>query len=87
MKRARVDFKKPLHLTLKLSHKNWNLRCRKISDDFKLSACGAKKFGLRVLHYAILREGCGALDRGWAKRFEEWPAVKVLSFKVAITSV
>lgn len=56
MKRDDVDFKKPLHLTLKIRHSNWNLRCGEIAAQFKRSAERAQSFGLRILHYSILKD-------------------------------
>lgn len=56
MKRVRVDFRKPLHLTLKIRDSKWNLRCGGIAVAFKKSSEGARKFGFRLLHYSILRD-------------------------------
>lgn len=53
MKRAQVNAKKPLLLTLKLKSKKWNLRCGEIAKGFKASAKAAQKFGLRIVHYSI----------------------------------
>lgn len=55
-RRETVDYKKPLHLTLKVSAKKWDLRCEDVSAAFKNGAAGAQKFGLRILHYSILRD-------------------------------
>lgn len=55
-KREKVDYRKPLHLTLKLKDKRWNLRCGEMSAAFKSSAVGAKTFGLKILHYSLLKD-------------------------------
>lgn len=55
-KREKVDYRKPLHLTLKLRDKRWNLRCGEVSAAFKSSAVGAKAFGLKILHYSLLKD-------------------------------
>lgn len=55
-RRDKVDFRKPLHLTLKLRDKRWNLRCGEISSAFKTSAKEAKKFGLKILHFSLLKD-------------------------------
>lgn len=56
MKREAVDFKRPLHLTLKVRNAKWNLRCGEVLAQFKRSAAKARLFGVRVLHYSILRD-------------------------------
>ncbi len=55
-RREKVDFRKPLHLTLKLKDSRWSLRCEEMSAAFKSSAKGAKKFGLRILHFSLLKD-------------------------------
>lgn len=55
-KREKVDFKRPLHLTLKVRDPKWSLRCGEIAAAFKNSAKGAQKFGLRILHYSLLKD-------------------------------
>ncbi len=56
MKRENVVLKTPVHLTLKIANKKWNLRCGDVAKAFKISAAKAKVFGLRILHYSILRD-------------------------------
>ncbi len=56
MKREDVDFKKPLHVTMKIRSQKWNLRCREVAAEFKRCARRAQVFGLRVLHYSLLRD-------------------------------
>ncbi len=56
MRREEVDFRKPLHLTLKIRSSKWNLRCDEVAVQFKRAAAGAREFGLRVLHYSILKD-------------------------------
>ncbi len=48
--------KKPLHLTLKIKNKKWNLRCADVAAAFKASAIKAQSCGLHILHYAVLRD-------------------------------
>jgi REP element-mobilizing transposase RayT len=53
-KRERVNFKKPLHITMRLEKGVANLRTRKIMWDFRRAIAGAKRFGFHVIHYSIL---------------------------------
>jgi REP element-mobilizing transposase RayT len=53
-KRPRVKGSTPLHVTWRLREKSVNLRCEEVAAVFEKSALGAKKFGLRILHFAIL---------------------------------
>lgn len=55
-KREKVDFRKPLHLTIKVRHSKWNLRSGEVFAQFKVSAARAREFGLRILHFSILRD-------------------------------
>src|ERR1035437_9703574 len=52
-KRPKVDFKKPLHITMKLKKNSPNLRTKTTLNDFSASLLEAKKFGLNVLHFSI----------------------------------
>jgi len=53
-KRALVDFKKPLHVTLRLIDKMPNLRTKEFLRHFKTAGLRAKKFNLYLNHYSIL---------------------------------
>jgi len=53
MKREDVDFKKPLHITLRLQDGLRNLRVPPILEQFKICAVKAKEHGLRVIHFSI----------------------------------
>jgi REP element-mobilizing transposase RayT len=53
MKRPRVNFKKPLHLTLKLKKSVGTLRTRPRLKAFQNNLRRVKKFELRVLHYTL----------------------------------
>lgn len=52
-KRPYIKGANPVHVTWRLNGHSVNLRCGQVSEIFKLSAVGAKKFGLRILHYSI----------------------------------
>ncbi|MGZ3723349.1 MAG: hypothetical protein ACXVA9_10485 [Bdellovibrionales bacterium] len=52
-KRERVDFKKPLHITLKLKKGVANLRNRQTLMNFRNAVNSAKPFGLNVIHYSL----------------------------------
>lgn len=52
-KRPSVTGSTPVHVTWRLKGNSVNLRCFRVSEIFKSSALGAKKFGLRILHYSI----------------------------------
>ncbi len=52
-RRPRLDGSTPLHVTWRLRVASVNLRSGQVSSIFKSSALGAKKFGLRILHYSI----------------------------------
>ncbi len=54
MRRAEVDFQKPLHISLKLKKGLPNLRTEAFRRKFVESLGAAGRFGLHVLHYAIL---------------------------------
>jgi len=54
MKRPKVNFSTPLHLTWRLKPDLVNLRCAEVSALFKAAAARAKDFGLSVVHYSIL---------------------------------
>jgi REP element-mobilizing transposase RayT len=53
-KRARVDFKKPLHLTAKVKKNSINLRTRQIFNQLKKASSAASQFGLNAIHFALL---------------------------------
>jgi REP element-mobilizing transposase RayT len=53
-KREGVNFKKPLHITMRLAKGVANLRTRKSMWDFRRSIEAAKRFGFHVIHYSIL---------------------------------
>jgi hypothetical protein len=53
-KRERVNFKKPLHITMRLENGVANLRTRKSMWDFRRAIEAAKRFGFHVIHYSIL---------------------------------
>jgi REP element-mobilizing transposase RayT len=55
-KRARVDFKKPLHLTVGIQKKTLNLRISSVFKQLQTSCNAAKPFGLHVLHFALLSD-------------------------------
>lgn len=55
-KRDRVDFKKPIHLTLKLKNDLPDLQRTFFMDRFKDCTRRAKDFGLHVLHFSIQRD-------------------------------
>src|SRR6185312_4225793 len=55
-KRPEVDFKKPLHLTLKLNKGLPTLRTRQMTKAFRKAADHARKFGLNVIHFALLKD-------------------------------
>lgn len=54
LKREKVDFKKPLHITLKLKEKMPQLRTKAFLKQFKIAIKIAKAFGLHVIHYSLL---------------------------------
>jgi REP element-mobilizing transposase RayT len=54
MKRARVDFRQPLHLTQRLKKGIPSLRRKEFLHLFRRSLNKAKKFGLHVIHYSLL---------------------------------
>lgn len=56
MKRAKVNFQKPLHITMKLASKNWSLRCGDMYGVFKRNSERAKRFGLNIVHYSLLKD-------------------------------
>jgi len=53
MKREEVNFKRPLHITLKLKSGLKNLRVPPLLEQFKISAEKAKQQGLRLIHFSI----------------------------------
>jgi REP element-mobilizing transposase RayT len=53
-KRERVDFKKPLHITLRLKKGVASLRTQKSFKNFRRAVGEAKKFGLHVIHFSLL---------------------------------
>jgi putative transposase len=53
MKRPSVNFKKPLHLTLKLDKRVGTLRTKARLKAFQNNLRRAKKFELHVLHYTV----------------------------------
>lgn len=53
MKRESVDFKKPLHITMRLAVAKLNLRCGLVLVEFERCAKRARIFGLRVLHFSL----------------------------------
>lgn len=55
-KRGFIKRSEPMHVTwrLKEGHK-LNLRANTVAAIFKKSALGAKEYGLRILHYSILK--------------------------------
>jgi REP element-mobilizing transposase RayT len=72
-KRESVDFKKPLHLTLKLKGDAPNLRTKHLFRDFRAAARQVKAFGLHLIHFSVLSnhihllaeaKDSGALARG-----------------------
>jgi putative transposase len=54
MKRDKVDFKKPLSLTMKVKRGVPSLRQRMFLKGFKQSIQGARDYGLHVVHYSLL---------------------------------
>ena len=52
-KRPPVDFKKPLHITLKLKRKMPNLRTREFHKQFRHAAKQAKRLGFNLTHYSL----------------------------------
>lgn len=52
-KRPSLNGSTPVHVTWRLRADSLNLRCGEVSEVFKASALGAKKCGLRILHYSI----------------------------------
>jgi REP element-mobilizing transposase RayT len=55
MTRARVDFRKPLHITMRLQEGVPNIRNKTLLKQFKKSANQAAKFELHVIHFSLLR--------------------------------
>jgi REP element-mobilizing transposase RayT len=53
-KRERVDFKKPLHITLRLRKGVASLRTQKSLKNFRNAVGESKKFGLHVIHFSLL---------------------------------
>lgn len=54
MTREKVDFKKPMMITMKLKPGLKGLRNRKLLEKFKEAGRESNKFGLHVLHFSIL---------------------------------
>ncbi|HWU43215.1 MAG TPA: transposase, partial [Bdellovibrio sp.] len=54
MARERVDFKKPLMITMKLKDGLRGLRNRKMLEKFQECGRETKKYGLRVIHFSLL---------------------------------
>lgn len=52
-KRAGVDFKKPLHITLRLKEKMPRLRTREFHRQFKVATVRTREFGLFLNHYSL----------------------------------
>ncbi|MGZ3722846.1 MAG: transposase [Bdellovibrionales bacterium] len=52
-KREMVNFKRPLHITLKLKKGMASLRTKQALTDFRKAVTEAKKFSLHVIHYSI----------------------------------
>ncbi|MGZ3723482.1 MAG: transposase [Bdellovibrionales bacterium] len=52
-KRERVDFRKPLHITMKIKERVANLRNRQTLHHFRDAVQSAKPFGLHVIHYSL----------------------------------
>ena len=52
--RERVDYNKPLHVTLKLASGQKSLRSKRAFKEFRKAAIAAKSFGLRLLEFAVL---------------------------------
>jgi REP element-mobilizing transposase RayT len=55
MKRAKIDEKKPAHITLHLKEKLTTLRRKDLLKAFARSANGANAYGLHVLHFSLQR--------------------------------
>lgn len=55
-RREQIDSKRPLHLTIKICDKKWNLRCRDVKSIFARSSERAQRFGLHIVHYSMLRD-------------------------------
>ena len=53
MKRPKVKYSTPLHLTLRLKKDLVNLRCGDVELAFETAAIKAKAFGLRIVHYSL----------------------------------
>ncbi len=53
MKREKIDFKKPLHMTLKLRDGLPSLRCDLMFGNLKRCLKKAKDRGLRVIHFSL----------------------------------
>ncbi len=53
MERAKVNFKKPLMITMKLKDGLRGLRNKSMLEKFTECAAGVKPFGLHVLHFSI----------------------------------
>ncbi|MGZ3723237.1 MAG: hypothetical protein ACXVA9_09920, partial [Bdellovibrionales bacterium] len=55
-KREEVNFKKPLHITLKLKRGIPGLRTKQALTDFRKAVTEAKRFNFHVIHYSIQRD-------------------------------
>lgn len=51
--REKVDFRKPLHITIRLAEGLSGLRTKHMHEQFTVALLNAKAKGLRVLHYSI----------------------------------
>lgn len=54
LKREPVDFKKPLHITLRYKGGTHGLRTKQVLKQFTAAARQAANFGLHVVHFSIL---------------------------------
>ena len=55
-KRELINFKQPLHLTLKLIRKMPRLRTREFHRQFKIAAAKSRECGLHLNHYSLLND-------------------------------
>jgi REP element-mobilizing transposase RayT len=53
-KRARIDFRKPLHITMRLKDQSVNLRTKAIFNSFVHAFRKAQVFGFHVIHFSLL---------------------------------
>src|ERR1041384_1336953 len=55
-KRERVDFKKPLNITIKIDAKTINLRNQTLFNKLVEACKKAQRFDYHVIHFSVLRD-------------------------------